>query len=200
MKKVLFFILCWFCFTVSAQEFLLQNEVIHFDKIEDYNLQGFTVTDKYIVAFLIKDDDTESIIKEFDINTYQELNTMYTHSLGHANDVTYNEKNNKIYVIRNGSNVINVYEADTLEYRGEIITELPIRSLTYIPDRNMYAARVVTSGYYLNDDFMVYNSMPFIVGMNIELDTCRQGWTYYNDYIYYAKWELTVMMIMLLSL
>ena len=189
MKKVLFFILCLFCFNVSAQEFYLQNEIIRFDKIEDYDLQGFTVTDKYIVAFLINDRDTESIIKVFDINTYQELNIIYTHSLGHANDVTYNEKTDLIYVIRNNSNVINLYDADTMEYHGEIAIELPIRSLTYIPDRDIYAVRLITTGYFLDSDFSLYNTMPFIVGMNIEIDTCRQGWTYYNNYIYYSNWS-----------
>ncbi len=189
MKIILFFILCLFCFTVNAQELPLTNEVINFAKIEDYNLQGFTVTDKYIVAFLINNDNTKAIIKVFDIDSYQEVKSIRTNSLGHANDVTYNSNTNLIYVIRNGNNLINVFDADTLEYRGEMYTELPIRSLTYIPDKDIYAARVISIGYYLNSDLTVQNSLPFIVGMNLDFDTCRQGWTYYNGYLYYSKWS-----------
>ena len=189
MKKILFFILCLFCFSVNAQELLLDNEIIRFKKIEDYNLQGFTLTDKYIVAFLINEDNNKAIIKAFDINDYHEVNSIKTNSLGHANDATYNKNTNLIYVIRNGNNLINMFDADTLEYRGEVYTELPIRSLAYIPDIDMYAARVVTSGYYLNNDFTVNSSIPFVIGLNIEFDTCRQGWTYYNDHIYYSKWS-----------
>ncbi len=189
MKIILFFILCLFCFTVNAQELPLTNEVINFAKIEDYNLQGFTVTDKYIVAFLINNDNTKAIIKVFDIDSYQEVKSIRTNSLGHANDVTYNSNTNLIYVIENGSKVINTFDADTLEYRGNVVTDLPIRSLTYIPDRDLYAARVVSTGFILNNDFSLRNTLPFVAGMNISFDTCRQGWSYYNGYIYYAKWS-----------
>ncbi len=189
MKKVLFFILCLFCFNVKAQEFIVSNRIIHFEKIEDYNLQGFTVTDKYIIGILINENNSKAIIKVFDINSYQELQSIKTNSLGHANDVTYNSNTNLIYVIENGSKVINTFDADTLEYRGNVVTDLPIRSLTYIPDRDLYAARVVSTGFILNNDFSLRNTLPFVAGMNISFDTCRQGWSYYNGYIYYAKWS-----------
>ena len=61
---------------VFAQEITLTNEIIHFDKYKDFDLQGFTVTDKYLVAILISDDENESIIKVYDKENFTEINSI----------------------------------------------------------------------------------------------------------------------------
>ena len=70
MRKLFFLIfLCVFGWYVNAQDLELTNEIIRFDKIETFNLQGFTIANNYIFAVLVNENDTESIIKVFDIST-----------------------------------------------------------------------------------------------------------------------------------
>ena len=67
--------------------------------------------------------------------------------------------------------------------------QLPIRSITYIPDREAYAVRVISSAYYLDKDFKLINKKPFIFGMDFKLDSCRQGWAYKDGKLFYATWS-----------
>lgn len=172
-----------------AQEITLTNEIIHFNKYKDFDLQGFTVTDKYIVAVLISDDENESIIKLFDKKTFMEVNSIYGGSLGHANDVAYNTNNNLIYVIDNGNKDVHLFDANTLEYIKTIESDIELRSLTYINDKGYFLARNITTGYILDDNLKLLKEKPFIWGLNISSKVARQGWAYWQDKLYYATWS-----------
>ena len=172
-----------------AQEITLTNEIIHFNKYKDFDLQGFTVTDKYIVAVLISDDENESIIKLFDKKTFMEVNSIYGGSLGHANDVAYNTNNNLIYVIDNGNKDVHLFDANTLEYIKTIKSDIELRSLTYINDKGYFLARNITTGYILDDNLKLIKEKPFIWGLNISSKVARQGWAYWKDKLYYATWS-----------
>lgn len=184
-------ILLMFFFTkiVMAQEITLTNEIIHFNKYKDFDLQGFTVTDKYIVAVLISDDENESIIKLFDKKTFMEVNSIYGGSLGHANDVAYNTNNNLIYVIDNGNKDVHLFDANTLEYIKTIESDIELRSLTYINDKGYFLARNITTGYILDDNLKLLKEKPFIWGLNISSKVARQGWASWKDKLYYATWS-----------
>ena len=190
MRKLFFLIfLCVFGWYVNAQDLELTNEIIRFDKIETFNLQGFTIANNYIFAVLVNENDTESIIKVFDISTYEEIESFRGDSLGHANDVTYNKNANKIYVLNSGDKNIHIFDSNTFKYLETIQISVPLRSITYIEDYNSFAGRIVTTGYFLNDTLEKKSDWPFIVGLNVSSDVGRQGWAYYNNYIYYATWS-----------
>lgn len=191
MKKIIYFLIIvfGFSFKVNAQELIIKNKVISFPSVKGYGLQGFTTTNKYLVCILVNNNDTKAILKIYSLDNYQEVKTIYYESLGHANDVTYNAKENKLYIIENGTPKIFVFDAESFSFIEEINTSLPIRSLTYLSDYDLYAGRVFTTGYFFNNDFTLKKHTPFIVGMNASIDVGRQGWSYYKDKIYYSSWS-----------
>lgn len=196
MKKVFYFlwglllalIIIDNCYAKKTLEF--NDPVIEFDRPKNYKLQGFTTTDEYLFTVLVGYEDTSSIIKVYDLNTYEEIKSIEYTSLGHANDVTYNKNSNKIFVLASsGSNEVFVFDGDSFEYVGVFSIEVPARSITYIEDQDMYAVRTVSVGYLLNKQFSLISKVPFIFGMNFNIDMGRQGWSYYNGFIYYTNWS-----------
>lgn len=191
MKKVVFFIILFLSFNsfVFAQEIILTNKIIELEEIKGYGLQGFTTTDKYLFAVLVGENDSKSIIKVFDLKTYEEIKEIKGSSLGHANDVTFNSKNNRIYILASsGSSKMFEFDAEQFSYIQTIDLGMPARSITYIDDEDRYAIRLITSGF-LTDSSFIFEKFPFILGMNAEYDVGRQGWAYYNKFIYYANWS-----------
>ena len=196
MKKFLifiFFLLIYFFtdkYTYADSQITLEEPIIQFNKIKNYTLQGYSVVKDKLFMVLEGYDDTKSIIKVYDLNTYEEDTSYDYKSLGHANDVTYNEKTNKIYILASsGSNTIFTFNGDTFDYEDRFEISLPARSITYLDDYNKYAIRTVTSGFFYNKDFILDNKLPFVIGMNFSSDLGRQGWSYYNKLIYYANWS-----------
>jgi hypothetical protein len=196
MKKFLIFIfilLIYFFtdkYTYADSQIILNEPIIQFKEIKNYTLQGYSVVKDKLFMVLEGYDDTKSIIKVYDLNTYEEVISYNYKSLGHANDVTYNKKTNKIYILASsGSNTIFTFNGNTFDYEDRFEISLPARSITYLDDYNMYAIRTVTSGFIYNKDFILENKLPFVIGMNFSSDLGRQGWSYYNKLIYYANWS-----------
>lgn len=192
LRYIIVFIICLFLnYNVYADNTIILNEpVIQFNKIKNYTLQGYTVVRDKLFMVLEGHNDTKSIIKVYDLNTYKEILSYEYGSLGHANDVTYNSKNNKIYVIASsGSDLVYEFNGDTYLYEKSFNIGLPVRSITYIDKYDRYAVRTVASGFMYNNEFKLKSKFPFIVGMNFSTEVGRQGWTYYNDLIYYASWS-----------
>ena len=191
-KYLIALIICLFLNTiVYADEILtLDKPVIQFNQIKHYGLQGYTVVKDKVFMVLEGHDDTNSIIKVYDLNTYKEVLSYDYGSLGHANDVTYNSKNNKIYVIASGgSDIVYIFNGDTFKYEDSFNIGLPVRTITYIDKLDRYAVRTVSSGFIYTNEFKLKSKFPFIIGMNFSTEVGRQGWTYYNDFIYYASWS-----------
>lgn len=196
MKNILIyisiFISCLFFNNVvyADEQIILNNPVIEFDKIPNFGLQGYAVVKDKLFMVLEGYDDTKSIIKVYDLNSYKELLSYDYGRLGHANDVTYNNNNNKLYVIAGGgSDEVFIFNGDTFKYEETISIGLPVRSITYINDYDRYAVRMVSTGYVYENDFTLTSKFPFVIGMNLGSEVGRQGWTYYNGLIYYANWS-----------
>lgn len=188
MKKLYAIFLFLFCIS-SVNAIDLSNKVIEFSDIDGYGMQGFSNNDKYLFVVLISNDEESSIIKVYDINTFKEYNTIHYSSLGHANDVTYNSKEDRFYVARSGgSSLIDAFDGTTLEYIDTIDVGYPIRSLTYIDELDKYAVRVVSTGYMMDSTFNI-DSTPFVMGLGISPKIGRQGWTFYNGFLYYSNWS-----------
>lgn len=193
MKKVWFFIILLMCSVIKvyAESMLeLNDSIIEFDNIAHYNLQGFTTVNNYLFMVLDGYDDTKSIIKVYNLNNGKLIKSYEYGSLGHANDVTYNSKTNLIYVLQSGGfNKVFIFDGDNFEYKETISVSLPLRSITYIDDLDKYAGRTVASGFMFNNDLSLSSKIPFVVGMNFSNKIGRQGWAYYNGYIYYTNWS-----------
>ncbi len=191
-KYMVVLIICLFLNTIVYAEhnLVLEEPVIQFNKIKYYGLQGYSVVRDKLFMVLEGHDDTKSIIKVYDLNTYKEILSYEYGSLGHANDVTYNSKNNKIYVIASsGSDIVYTFNGDTFKYEDSFNIGLPIRSITYIDKYDRYAVRTIANGYMYDNEFNLKSKFPFVIGMNFNSEVGRQGWTYYNDIIYYASWS-----------
>ncbi len=176
---------------VNANDYLeLEKPIIEFPTIEHYSLQGFTTTDKYLFMVLNGYDDQKSMIKVYDLETNKLVTSYDYSSLGHANDVTYNSRKNMIYVLAGGgSKLLFGFDGSTFKHSSLIELELPGRSITYIDENDTYAIRTVSTGFILDSELNLNNKIPFIIGMNIRNDVGRQGWSYYNGYIYYSNWS-----------
>lgn len=194
MKKVIFYIIILFMLffsTVKAEETLnLDKKIIEFPSVENYSLQGFTVVKDNLFMVLNGYDDKVSKIIVYDLKNYNKIKEYDFGSLGHANDVTYNSKNNIIYVLAGGgSNEVYLFNGTDFLYIDKLNLELPARSITYIEDSDMYAIRTVATGFKLDNELKLKSKVPFIFGMNIKSEVGRQGWSYYNGYIYYSNWS-----------
>ena len=190
--KIFFILLMYFSFNIVYAEktLVLDNPVISFRNIDKYGLQGFTTVDNYLFMILEGYDDTKAIIKVYDLDTFKEVKSYEYGSLGHSNDVTYNRKNNKIYVIASsGSNIVYTFNGDSFLYEDEFDIGLPVRSITYVEDEDIYAVRTVSVGFKYDSKFNLISKVPFVIGLNFSADLGRQGWAYYNNYIYYANWS-----------
>ncbi len=197
MKKSLcyitfiFFLFISFKLCVYADTTLdIVDPFYSFSNIDNYGLQGFTVVKDKLFIVLVGNNDTESIFKIYDLKLKKEIKSIKFSSVGHANDVAYNSKTNEILVVAgSGSHKVLIFDGDTFEYKDSITLSLPIRSMTYIYNKDKYAVRTVANGYFYNNDYSLFNKFPFVMAMNFETDVGRQGWEYYNDYLYYATWS-----------
>lgn len=190
MKKLLFVISIFFVFVkVYALNIEVSNPIIRFSKEDDYVLQGFTNIDNKLFTVFIEPTEKKPKIKIFNLDNGKLIKEFIAEDVGHANDVTYNSKTNQIYVVNgNGKKIVHIFDADTYK-KTTINISLPIRSLTYIDDKDLYAVRTVSTGFYLNNDFTLKSKVPFIMGMNFSSDIGRQGWTYYDGLIFYTTWS-----------
>lgn len=192
MRKFCWLFFLFFLLTANIKCLTLDltNELVSFEKIDNFNLQGFTVVDDYLFMVLVEKEDVSSIIKVYDIENKNFIKSYSYSTLGHANDVTYNSKNQKIYVLRGGgSNLVDVFDKNNFSYLETIRSDLPIRSITYNKDNNLFYVRTVASGFIFNEDLKLNNKFPFVIGMNFNRDIGRQGWEYYNGFIYYTNWS-----------
>lgn len=193
MKKYFIYIISLFILSLSVVKaditLNMSKPIIEFPSIDNYSLQGFTVDENNLFIVLNGYDDMVSKIIVYDLESYKILKNFDYESLGHANDVTYDSKRKLIYVLAGGgSNLVYLFNTN-YEYVKSLELDLPARSLTYIPDEDIFAIRTVTTGYKLNNELKLITNFPFIVGMNIRNDIGRQGWSYYNGYIYYSNWS-----------
>jgi len=190
-KKYLFlFFLLFMAIKVQALvELDLDEPIIRFEKENDYVLQGFTIVDDNLFTVFIEETEEKPLIKIFNIKNKKLVKELKPNSVGHANDVTYNSKEKKIYIVNgNGKDVVHVFDA--ISYEQSIVKlPLPIRSMTYIEDKDLYAVRMVSTGFYLNSDLSLKSKFPFVIGMNFSSDVGRQGWAHYDGLLFYSTWS-----------
>ena len=185
---ILFFLLA--NIVLANQNIEVNNKVISFNNIENYNLQSFTIVDDRIIIVLVNYDNNEGIIKEYSLINYKEIKSINIDSVGHANGITYNKNNKQLYILHaDGDDTIYIYDSNTLEYIDKVRVNLPIRSIAYVEEEDNYLVRTYITGYKLDNNFKLVSKMPFISNLVSNYDVARQDWTYYKGKLYYANWS-----------
>ncbi len=191
MKYVRYLFIIFFLsidIVLAKQNIDISNKIISFDNIENYNLQSFTVVDDRLIIVLVNYDNDAGIIKEYSLLNNKELRNIEINKVGHGNGITYN--NNKLYILNSsGDDTIYVYDSNSLEYINEFKVNLPIRSITYVNEEDIYLVRTYITGFKLDNNFKLISNVPFISNLSANPDIARQDWTYYNGYLYYANWS-----------
>lgn len=193
MKYINYLFILFFLLTnivLADQNIEVNNKVISFNNIENYNLQSFTIVDDRIIIVLVNYDNNEGIIKEYSLINYKEIKSINIDSVGHANGITYNKNNKQLYILHaDGDDTIYIYDSNTLEYIDKVRVNLPIRSIAYVEEEDNYLVRTYITGYKLDNNFKLVSKMPFISNLVSNYDVARQDWTYYKGKLYYANWS-----------
>ena len=178
---------CFSCFTF-AKPMEVNDKIISYPVPEEYGFQGFTIVDDNIVGFLITYDESKSIILVININDGKQ-DLKYFDNIGHANDVAYNSNTGLIYVVHGGgTSIVHVFDKE-FNHINDINVDLPIRSLTYVEEDDVYLARTVSNGYVLDSNLKPKRNTPFIAGLSFSPTLAHQGWSYYDKKLFYANWS-----------
>ena len=149
-----------------------------------YYLQGMTVTNKYIIFAQTKSNTENTFITVVDKNTFEILNIINDFCFGHANNLTYNSKEDLCYMsyYTDTENFIARFRIDE-NYQ---MTELQIRrvkyyfgSIAYNVDKNQFIVRKSNTIYIMDYDFNIISSF------DIRTDLTKQDIVYHNNKIYH---------------
>lgn len=190
--KFIFMILIFF-FTINATALTKSElETYNLKKIKSYNfysgyryVQGGTATDKYVILAEGYSDNGKTILKVIDKNNFEAVKTVKDYSFGHANDITYNAKTNKVIVTYGAaSNKMYILNADTLKLEKTIETKRGYSSIAYDEIKDNYIARRGQTAYVLDLNF---NEKSKFTISSENLTT--QGFEAYNGKLYYTLYE-----------
>lgn len=105
----------------------------------DKNVEGicYNSKTKRLITAVKNGDDTAQILYVINPETYAVDNSYSYTELGHCNSLTYCEKTNKIYAVKNASNIA-VINADTMAYETTITLTKLVFCLKYDADSNIF--------------------------------------------------------------
>ena len=194
VKKVLLILVFILILSISNVSALTKAELKKFNltRIKSYslesgysNVQGGTITDKYIVLAETYSDDGKTALIIIDKNTLKKVKTITKYQFNHANDMTFNTKNNKV-IVTAGSAYPKVFilNKDTFELEKTEITARGYSSIAYDEKNNKYIARKGQKAFILNSKFKEESSFKIS-----SEDLTTQGFEAYNGKIYYTCYE-----------
>jgi hypothetical protein len=135
----------------------------------DKGVQGicYNSKTKRLITAVKNDDDTAQILYVINPTTYAVDNTYNYTELGHCNSLTYCEKTNKIYAVKDTANIA-VINADTMAYETTIALTKQVFCLKYDADSNIFV------GYYQDTN----STVLYIRHFDINLTFIKE---YFND-------------------
>lgn len=155
-------------------------------------MQGGCVTEDYYYFALINAENsrdyykTEAYIFKYDRETMTEIKRSEVLKLGHANDFTYIEETNELWVMHVNWGQISVLDADTLELKETKVLDLTGYALDYCEEKQQF---VTTSG---PGRMMLWDrDLKLIENQKKGLDTrlVSQGICSDEKYVYHAFWS-----------
>lgn len=120
----------------SGSQTTLTLKQIFSKDMHGYHTQGFTVTDKYMLLSLWKNDDTNTRIYVYDRSTLKAVkglaaNPITSYNFKHCNDMSYNGGTHEIYIPEGSSNIVDVLNADTLKLKEKIQMDRKYTAFAY---------------------------------------------------------------------
>lgn len=149
-------------------------------------LQGYTVTDKYIVFSQVTADMNDTIINILDKDSFRFLGCDSRYSFGHANDMAFNSRTGEIIVVTAHDNMIAKFKIKsdfTLSDVSYVNCNRTYYGIAYDKEDDYYIAYSSGKMYVLDNTFREKYSFNLIKGL------IPQGLTYFNGYIYYGCYE-----------
>ena len=147
--------------------------------------QGMTVTDKYIVFTLWLTNEDTTMIAIVDKNTGEILNIVDGFEFKHANDMTYDSKNDEIYILTSNKKIAKFkineqYEITDLQY---VDCNRYYSGIAYNKDNDGFIGMSAKKMYILNNKFEEQSMFETPTTLT------TQGIGYYNGNIYFCCTE-----------
>ncbi len=174
---------------VNAQD---KVQSISYKKLFDVSLkdgyesfQGMTITDKYIIIAMIKNDNSKSALFVYDKNSYNLVNLenmqnpIETYDIGHANDMTFNKEKNEVYIIK--GNEIVVIDSETFNQKESIPLSNSYGGITLNKDKQFIFQK--NNKIYIMKDNVVQNEFDAITNLT------HQNISYFNGNIFHTCYE-----------
>ena len=163
---------------------LFQEDMYRFSE-KRYHLQGYTVTDKYIVL-ACRYADNDHYLAVYDKKTHDLIHFYHYDNFSHANDVTYNWKTNEIVVVSDTSKELVIIDGETFQQKKIVQIDYSEnssapRSIAYDRERDQYYV------FYNDHKFYILNNQ-YTVESSFELASYNQGADIYGNYIYTVRW------------
>jgi len=193
----------------KAKELLKKSKILTSDVEELFSIDfpsddltgfqgGCSDGSKYYYVILMhydlasKQENNYSVIAKFDINTGEVVKLSERVSLHHANDMTYNPKDNTVIVCHNRPRAkwLSIFDADTLEFIRKVEIAVDAYSIDYNEKRNCYLLGI--SGSYnfvfLDENFELLNDKVY----SWDESTTRyvkQGACVDDEMLYFILWD-----------
>ncbi|MBP3348401.1 MAG: hypothetical protein J6L92_06530 [Clostridia bacterium] len=175
-----------FIFSGGYQYKLTTTEVIHCPGVSHIIrvAQGAASDGEYAYFVIRHVEDTDTYIHKCDLKTGEVVAISEALSLGHANDMTFDTKNNRLIVSQGTAtgDIVSIINPDTLELIENVTVEKKIGSITYdaVNDR-YFAGRGGKNLMIYDSSFNLVSAVTFEKNAKYT----AQGMGSDNDYVYF---------------
>lgn len=181
--------------TKSEMTILKLNKITSIYKPDNYTaVQGGATTDKYIITLFINETDDKvknTAILVLDKNTYQKVklvnNPITDYNFNHANDATYNSKDNELLVLAGRKVYFLDLNNDSFALKKTLDLNFYYHGIGYDEVNNQFVfSRSVNNTTVFeirNEEFKILNT--FVLKTNLT----RQSLTVHDGNIYYVCYE-----------
>ena len=153
------------------------------------NLQGMTITDRYFVMAIAKDNNSASSLYFIDKNTFKIADVITRYAFTNVSDLAYNKYRDEVIVpyfnYTDNKSHIALIDGSKKKLKTDVSIDKQYYTLTFNDkDRNYLAVADELTIYNLGTD---YNEISnYFLPINY---LTHNGIAYYNNHIYFANYE-----------
>lgn len=157
------------------------------DRYESLHLQGGGTDGRYgyyLMLETLDSGDGRTKLVKVDLESWEIVAEVHDLELGHANDLTYDPRQNRLIVTPCGPKLY-VLDADSLAVTEALTLDTQQYSLEYHPGKDRYVAGISNSydGAVLDGSFQLLQTHTGVFNRGV-----RQGMTCDDNYIYYLRY------------
>ncbi|MBE5818870.1 MAG: hypothetical protein E7312_07435 [Clostridiales bacterium] len=167
---------------------IISTEVMHCPGYTDeITVAQGVASDGEFVYFVTRHfEDTVTVIQKYKMDTWELVAQSGELYLGHANDMTFDTKNNRLVVCQGTATgeIISIIDPETLELVENITISKKISAITYDPVNDRYGTGRGSTKFRIFD-----NEFNFVELHEIEMndDYVAQGMGSDKNYVYYPR-------------